>query len=166
MKCWKLVLPFLLGAVLSLAFSWSSAEEEKVADSLAVPQQLKNITGAASAASSSWGYAAANVPVASSDVSPLRELEIIKIQRQISQIVEANEKFKSLHKTQTEQLRQISEQSRMYKCMLRELEDKSKASLDLTPADVDEILRQEKMRIIEDEAGQNREALNQFSAND
>ena len=47
---------------------------------------------------------------------------------------------------------------------MQELEDKNKSSRELKTSDVDEILRQEKMRIIENETEKNKNLLDQISA--
>ncbi len=109
--------------------------------------------------------AANSVPVVPSvDVSPLKDLEVVKIQKQINEIIDANEKFKSLQQSQTDQIRQITEQAQMHRRMLQELEEKNRSSRELKTSDVDEILRQEKMRIIENETEKNKNLLDQISA--
>ncbi|MBU3759666.1 MAG: hypothetical protein FGM27_07030 [Candidatus Omnitrophica bacterium] len=105
----------------------------------------------------------AALPLARQNVSPLEDLEVIKIQKQISEIIEANEKFKMLQQAQTEQIRQMTEQAQIHRRMLQDLEEKNSQQRDLTTADVDEILRQEKMRIIESETGKNKILLDQIA---
>lgn len=105
-----------------------------------------------------------NLPIAQQDISPLKDLEVVKIQKQISEIIETNEKFKSLQQSQTDQIRQITEQAQMHRRMLQDLEERNKSPQDLSADDVDEILRQEKMRIIESETEKNKLLLDQLAS--
>jgi len=104
------------------------------------------------------------LPIAQQDISPLKDLEVVKIQKQINEIIETNEKFKSLQQSQTDQIRQITEQAQMHRRMLQDLEEKNKSPQSLKTDDVDEILRQEKMRIIENETEQNKLLLDQLAS--
>ncbi len=105
-----------------------------------------------------------SIPIAQQDISPLKDLEVVKIQKQINEIIETNEKFKSLQQAQTDQIRQITEQAQMHRRMLQDLEEKNKSPQNLKADDVDEILRQEKMRIIENETEQNKLLLDQLAS--
>lgn len=105
-----------------------------------------------------------SLPVAQQNISPLKDLEVVKIQKQINEIIKANEKFKSLQQTQTEQIRQITEQAQMHRRMLQDLEEKNREPQELKVSDVDEILRQEKMRIIENETEKNKLLLDQIAS--
>lgn len=113
---------------------------------------------------SSVGASPINLPIAQQDISPLKDLEVVKIQKQINEIIETNEKFKSLQQSQTDQIRQITEQAQMHRRMLQDLEEKNKSpQQDLKKDDVDEILRQEKMRIIENETEKNKLLLDHLA---
>ncbi len=125
----------------------------------AVPGYKKTASGVGSAVPSP-----VTLPIAQQDISPLKDLEVVKIQKQINEIIETNEKFKSLQQAQTDQIRQITEQAQMHRRMLQDLEEKNKSPQNLKTDDVDEILRQEKMRIIENETEQNKLLLDQLAS--
>lgn len=92
-------------------------------------------------------------------------LEILKLQKQINEILETNERLKRQQESQLDQIKKISEQSVIHRKMLEDLERKKSSKAEEIPASsVDEILRQEKMRVIQQETEKNKEYVNKISA--
>lgn len=152
----------------TVSFDPSSSQQaiSGAADAVRQVQGIQSVSSFKSpaAAAGSNVPAPVNLPIAQQDISPLKDLEVVKIQKQISEIIETNEKFKSLQQSQTDQIRQITEQAQMHRRMLQDLEEKNRSPQTLKTDDVDEILRQEKMRIIENETEQNKLLLDQLAS--
>ncbi len=149
----------------SPAVSSASSSVQNVSDAAKIVRDNQGIQKQQSTAIAVPNIPSPNaIPAVTRDISPLKDLEVVKIQKQINEIIDANEKFKTLQQSQTDQIRQITEQAQMHRKMLQELEDKNKSSRELKTSDVDEILRQEKMRIIENETEKNKNLLDQISA--
>lgn|GEM_PF-1858984 len=90
-------------------------------------------------------------------------IEISRLQKQINEILQVNEKLKNHHEEQLSHIRKITEQAAMHRRMLDDL-DKKELRLDqVSVADMDEVLRQEKLRLIQQETEKNEDYVNQMT---
>ncbi|HTL48603.1 MAG TPA: hypothetical protein VL688_11150 [Verrucomicrobiae bacterium] len=91
-----------------------------------------------------------------------RDLQVIRIQKQISEIIRANEKIKQARQAQIAQIEQITDQAKIHRKLLEEIQEKKKDAGEVKSEDVDEILRQEKMRLIGQETEKNKATVDSF----
>jgi len=96
-------------------------------------------------------------------MSMMRQLQVIKIQKQISEIIKANERIKQVRQAQIAQLEQVTNQAKIHRRLLDEIENQETEPKDLRSEDIDEILRQEKMRLIEEETQQNLAVVDSYA---
>jgi len=88
---------------------------------------------------------------------------IQRVQRQIEQVIRANEKFKSLHQEQLNEIRRINDQSSFHRRILEEINRHRESSANYKPSDVEEILKQEKLRLIEESTEKNSSFVNNLA---
>ena len=72
--------------------------------------------------------------------------EISKLQKQINNIIQVNEQFKSLQAIQVKQIEMMTAQASEYKMTKKELEEESNESSDLAQKDIAELLKQAELR--------------------
>jgi len=120
-------------------------------------QGLRSVRSAAQAAALPevpLNQRAGGVPPPSVD-----QADILKVQQQIQHIMTTNQRFKSLHEEQLAKIRDINDQSAIHRRILDELQKHKGGGAEYTPTDTEEILRQEKLRLIQQTAEENQDYL-------
>ncbi|MDP3919576.1 MAG: hypothetical protein Q8R76_02045 [Candidatus Omnitrophota bacterium] len=92
-------------------------------------------------------------------VQAINEVEVQRIQGMISDIIRTNNGFKTMHEKQVEEIKRIREQALIHKRILTELQDAKGDRKIPRISDASEILRQEKIRIIDEETRKGRNRL-------
>ncbi|MBI3314289.1 MAG: hypothetical protein HYZ83_08650 [Candidatus Omnitrophica bacterium] len=82
---------------------------------------------------------------------------VTKLQKEIQDIIKLNEELKNRYKSQALEIQRISEQAKIHQKILEEMNEASRKTPVLKPQDTEELLKQEKLRMIrqETEANQN-----------
>lgn len=86
-------------------------------------------------------------------------LKAAEVNQQIQNILRINEALKADKPQQAAEIQRISEQAHIHQQILQNLNSVKTQPPAVTPTDVDEILRQEKIRLIREQTQQNRQLL-------
>ncbi len=84
---------------------------------------------------------------------------ILKIQQQIKEIIKLNDTLKLRYADRAAEIQRISEQARIHQHILEQLQKIPKSRPTVSAVDTDEILRQEKIRLIRDETKKNHQLI-------
>lgn len=88
--------------------------------------------------------------------------EIAQVQSQIDDMLAANQQMKDLHDDQIVEIQRINDQTRIHRRLLEQLVKGQHGSRMYQPTDVDEILRQEKIRLIRNVTQNNHKYLSKI----
>ena len=130
-------------------------------DAAEKPETAVNTKAATEAISGAMAAQAVShtLPSIQSRPSPLNP-SIMQIQTQINDIIRLNEGLRSRYREQVDEIQKINEQSRIHKRILEEINSQREAKKMLPKAeDADTILEQEKIRLIEKQAQENRKFI-------
>jgi len=160
-------------ASLSLGFSWFNAQEEgstnRQSTETQVPDQrppvkIENTTQAYAAAREVPGTSIPKVPSnantqaqqqsvdsaktleTAAGENTIDDIQIIQIQKQINDIIRTNRRLRSKLPSQLEQIQQITEQAKIHRTVLKDLDASSSLQTNYSKSDIDVILKQEKLR--------------------
>lgn len=89
----------------------------------------------------------------------------LRIQRQISEMIKVHEQLKLRYQSQAAEIQRIAEQAKIHQRILQDLEKQRRVTAKET-LDAQEILRQEKIRMIIQETQKNQSYLNGLAAKD
>jgi len=96
---------------------------------------------------------------------PPMDMSIIKIQNQIQQIIRLNANLKTQYQGQADQIQRITEQARIHQQILNKLETARTVPVNQGGDAGDDFVRQEKIRLIQEETEKNRSFLAQLEEN-
>ena len=151
----------LTAGFLGLAFMWPWDAPKKPAAS--PPAQGQNPVPKKNAGSKQENPDTGQTPEAANpdeaqEVSTVPAVpEISRVQNQIQKVIQLNETLKTRYHNQAGEIDRISEQARIHQRILNNLTVPPRPSL--APIDAQEILRQEKIRVISSETQRNQEFL-------
>lgn len=92
-------------------------------------------------------------------VSSSKTVSAAEVNEQIQSIIKMNESLKATHAARISQLHSIQEQAKFHQQILKDLETVKPAAPVINPSDVDEVLRQEKIRLIREQTIRNTELV-------
>lgn len=170
----KLVILLSL-SIFSMAFQWpwevpqqstnkrkaptQAASQTPSKPSKAGPQQAasnRSDAGESSSAAPSGVSAIGDVPV---ETVQSNVAEVAQIQERISNIIKVNDSLKSRYKEQAKDIEQISVQAKVHQKLLTELKTPPTSSTVYPAQDATEMLRQEKIRLIQEQTQKNQDFL-------
>ena len=97
------------------------------------------------------------------DAAPRRveenKIPIEEIKKQIHEIIQIDATLKQGRQQQASEIQRIRDQARIHQQILKDLEASSQKRNSVNASDIDEILKQEKIRLIQQQTRQNREMI-------
>ncbi len=94
-------------------------------------------------------------------VQPPIDISILNLQKQISDIIKLNESIKASQRGQVTEIQKIIDQARIHQRILTELKEGEEKG-EVKPADAEALLRQEKVRLIQEQTEQNKEFIDEI----
>ena len=91
--------------------------------------------------------------------------EVVRIRQQIQDIIKINDEIKGKYNNQSAEIQRISEQAQIHQRILTDLETAKNVKRTYTPTDATEIVRQEKLRLIEDQTKRNKRTMEKIKGN-
>lgn len=89
--------------------------------------------------------------------------QIQQIQTQLNSILKANQQFKNMQQEQLQEIQKITDQARIHRRILEDLERTRRNAGNLTEADAERILVEEQIRLIGQETQKSQQALSNVS---
>ena len=90
------------------------------------------------------------------------EKEVMELQQQIRELMQVHQSIKSQYATQASEIQQISQQAKIHEQMLTNLRKPVDVSATQNTRVVDEIIRQEKLRLIREQTKNNRKLVQNY----
>ncbi|MBI3306352.1 MAG: hypothetical protein HYZ84_00895 [Candidatus Omnitrophica bacterium] len=82
-----------------------------------------------------------------------------RIQKEIQEVIKLNEELKSRYKSQAAEIQRISEQARIHQKILQDMNQMPRKVPVIKPQDTEELLKQEKLRVIEQDTEASRKFI-------
>lgn len=144
--------------------NWEKKEGNAPSEQVEVPElpNLPKIPKVPNAKDSKALTGVPAIPAVPAATLPNQEPEIIKIQKQIHDIIKLNDTLKAQYSDQAAEIQKISEQAKIHQRILQDLE-KTKSEIKTTSSD--SLIVQEKVRQIRKETDANRKFLNTLQTN-
>ncbi len=89
----------------------------------------------------------------------IRRQEVQRVNQQITDIIKLNNDLRMTQAQQAEQIRQAGEQARIHQQILRDIENARNSQNIIRASQIEEVLRQEKIRLIREQTERNRQIL-------
>lgn len=90
---------------------------------------------------------------------PRMDPQVVKIQKEIQGILKLNEELKDRYRSQVKEIQRINEQAKIHQKILDDISKIPRKPVVLKPQDTEELLKQEKLRMIEQETVANRKFI-------
>lgn len=135
-------------SLVSLAFTWPGQKKDE-------PPKNKMASEAAA-------KTAAKTVANGSAAPAMPQTSVKQIEDQLNEILTVNENLKKLYAEHVAEIQRVTEEARIHKQILQSLEA-VKAAKNPISADTQELLRQEKIRLIQQETDKNRQFLHDLN---